>query len=49
MEKAKALLSDARNQIADISAKVGYADGNYFSKSFKKYTGMSPSTYRENL
>ena len=35
MEKAMRLLEDARNQIADISAKVGYSNGNYFSKSFK--------------
>ncbi|MDR1774375.1 MAG: response regulator [Clostridioides sp.] len=47
MKKAKKLLKDPRNKIADISAKVGYSNGNYFSKSFKKYTGLSPSEYRE--
>ncbi len=47
MEKAKQLLDDPRYRISDISSKVGYSDGNYFGKSFKKYTGISPSEYRE--
>ncbi|MDO4275691.1 MAG: response regulator [Eubacteriales bacterium] len=49
MEKAKQLLSDPRYKIADISSKVGYSDGNYFGKSFKKYAGLSPSEYREKM
>lgn len=49
MEKAKQLLGDSRYKITDISSKVGYSDGNYFGKSFKKYTGFSPSEYREKL
>ncbi len=49
MEKAKQLLNDPRYKIADISSKVGYSDGNYFGKSFKKYTGFSPSEYREKI
>lgn len=47
MQKAILLLNDPRYQIANISAEVGYSNGNYFSKSFKKYTGLSPSKYRE--
>lgn len=47
MEKAKQLLLDGRFKIADISSRVGYSDGNYFGKSFKKYSGLSPSEYRE--
>ena len=35
--KAKALLADPRYKIADISSRVGYSDGNYFGKSFRKY------------
>lgn len=49
MEKAKNLLADPRYKISDISSRVGYSDGNYFGKSFKKYTGLSPSEYREKL
>ena len=49
MDKAKQLLADGRYQIADISSKVGYSNGNYFSKSFKKFTGLNPSKYREKM
>ena len=49
MEKAKQLLTDPRYKITDISSRVGYSDGNYFGKSFKKYTGFSPSEYREKM
>ncbi|MEY8356068.1 response regulator [Lachnospiraceae bacterium 54-53] len=49
MKKAKELLADPRYQIADISSRVGYSNGNYFSKSFKKLTGLSPSDYREKM
>lgn len=47
IEKAKRLLSDPRNKIAEISSQVGYSDGNYFGKTFKKMVGLSPSEYRE--
>ena len=49
MEKAKQLLADPRYRISDISSQVGYSDGNYFGKSFKKHTGMTPSEYRERI
>lgn len=49
MKKAISLLKDSRIQISDIASKVGYTNSNYFAKSFKKYTGMTPSGYRENL
>lgn len=47
LEKAKQLLANPRYRITDISTTVGYSDGNYFSKSFRKYTGLSPSEFRE--
>jgi two-component system response regulator YesN len=47
IEKAKSMLKDYRNKITDISSKVGYSDGNYFGKAFKKLVGLSPSEYRE--
>ena len=48
IEQAKKLLVDPRNKITDISAKVGYSDGSYFGKIFRKQVGMSPSEYRDN-
>ncbi len=49
MERAKELLGDPQYKISDVSSRVGYSDGNYFSKNFKKYTGLSPSDYREKM
>lgn len=49
MERAMHLLQDSRYQITDISEKVGYNNGNYFGKSFKKFTGLTPSQYREKI
>lgn len=42
IERAKQLLGDPRYKISEISSKVGYTDGNYFTKSFKKSVGLSP-------
>ncbi len=49
MDKAKELLSDPKYKISDISEKVGYSDGNYFGKSFKKAVGMTPGEYRARV
>ncbi|HBR01027.1 MAG TPA: AraC family transcriptional regulator, partial [Ruminiclostridium sp.] len=43
---AKRLLMDNSIDIVDISNLVGYEDQSYFSKSFKKITGMTPGKYR---
>ncbi|SDP03499.1 two-component system, response regulator YesN [Paenibacillus sp. yr247] len=45
MQRAKALLGVGNVKLADIAEKIGYSDANYFSKSFKKYFGMTPSEY----
>lgn len=47
LKKAQELLNDPRNTVSGVSAMVGYNDSNYFSKAFKKYTGISPTVYRE--
>lgn len=49
IEKAKFLLADSNNKITEISSRVGYTDGNYFGKCFKKQVGLSPSEYRERM
>lgn len=49
IEKAKNMLKDSRYKITDISSKIGYSDGNYFGKTFKKLVGLSPSEYREQF
>lgn len=46
LEKAMELLETTEKSISDISASVGYSDQSYFTKVFKKQTGISPSRYR---
>lgn len=47
MDKAKELLISSDAKIDFIAKSVGYSDGNYFAKIFKKYTGSNPSEFRE--
>ena len=47
MARAKDLLDDPRNKIVEVAGQVGYNDSNYYSKTFRKAFGMSPSEYRE--
>lgn len=49
MERAKQLLSIPHYRITEVSFEVGYADHPHFTKTFKKYTGLTPSEYREML
>lgn len=46
IQKAKQLLLDNNLNIAEVSKQVGFTDHNYFSKVFKKYTKMTPTSYR---
>lgn len=46
MEKAKELLKDPKINIQNVSQMVGYSNNNYFSKAFKNYYHLSPSSYR---
>jgi two-component system response regulator YesN len=46
--KACKLLSDTENSLNTIAVRVGFRDHNYFSKVFKKRTGVTPSAYRRN-
>ncbi|WP_138752072.1 response regulator transcription factor [Paenibacillus sinopodophylli] len=47
VEKAADLLRDSAVSISEISSMVGYSDHSYFTKVFKKLTGLSPSHYRK--
>lgn len=49
MENAKKLLNDQKIKIRDIASLSGYSDTGYFSKAFRKYTGMLPNEYRKQL
>lgn len=47
MEKAKELLGNLDNKILEVAEAVGYEDASYFSKVFKKYTGIYPQKFRQ--
>lgn len=49
LHKAKQLLGEKDAKAFEVGEKVGYDNPQYFSKIFKKYTGMTPSEYREYL
>lgn len=47
MEEAKHLLSTTDMNIYDIAYSTGHSNSHYFSVSFKKFSGQSPSDYRQ--
>ena len=47
IEKAKELLNTTEYSIKEICSMVGYADPNYFSRSFKKNVGVTPTEYKD--
>jgi len=49
LEKSKDMLLKSRKSIKEISAECGFYDQNYFSKTFTKYYGCSPTQYRTNM
>lgn len=46
VEEAKRLIRDSRMDLAQIADALGYRSAQYFSRQFKKLTGMSPAQYR---
>lgn len=42
---ARELLTTTSMRVSQISDRVGFADESYFSKVFKKYTGVCPTDY----
>ncbi|MBQ3890330.1 MAG: helix-turn-helix transcriptional regulator, partial [Lachnospiraceae bacterium] len=47
IEKAKDLLNSTQYSMKEICTMCGYSDPNYFSKSFRKNVGVTPTEYRE--
>lgn len=47
LEESEKLLADTNMSVKDIAAAVGYPDEKYYSKLFKKITGIKPTEYRK--
>lgn len=48
-EVAKKYLREENYNISQISEKLGYSGIHYFSRQFKKVTGMSPTQYAKSI
>ena len=44
---ARGYLENSTKNISEISNEIGYENALYFSRLFRKYTGMSPTEYRK--
>ena len=47
IEKAKDLLRNTEYSMKEICTMCGYADPNYFSRTFRKNVGVTPTEYKE--
>ena len=47
IHKAMELLRDCRAKIYEVAEQVGYKDITYFSATFKRVAGVSPSEYQD--
>ena len=49
MLEAKVLLAQSTWPIGDIAAAVGINDASYFSRLFRKHTGLTPLAFRKMI
>lgn len=49
ISEAKIGLADGSRKTYEVAESVGISDAHYFSRLFKKYTGMTPTEYRNSL
>ncbi|NMA65021.1 MAG: AraC family transcriptional regulator [Clostridiaceae bacterium] len=45
IEEAKTMIREGKYNFTEIASKLGYSSIHYFSRHFKKATGMTPSEY----
>ena len=46
IDEARRLLGEGNHPITEVALATGFTDGSYFARTFKRYTGHLPSTYR---
>jgi AraC-like DNA-binding protein len=49
MKKACMLLADGKMSIIDVAYTVGYSDAAYFTNTFKKQLGLTPTEYQKRV
>lgn len=49
MERATALLAESELSLSEIAARCGFASHSFFSKTFKRLYGITPTQYRIGL
>ncbi len=49
IEAARQMIRQNRNNFTEISVRLGYTSIHYFSRHFKKVTGMTPSEYASSV
>ncbi len=47
INKASQLMADPRRNISEIAAECGFPSPGYFAKIFKRFSGMTPSQWRD--
>jgi len=47
--KAQEMIREGGLSLKEVCYQVGYKDPNYFSRVFRKVTGLSPTEYRHSL
>ena len=49
LNQAKMLLKNSELPISSVAQMCGFSNINYFPTAFKKYSGYTPTEYRESL
>ena len=49
IDQAKRLLSTTDMEIGEVAASCGFSDSNYFSRVFRRSTGLTPTAFRQGV
>ncbi len=49
IEKAKEILREHEIKLFEVAVRTGFSDPNYFTTVFKRFTGMTPTEFRERM
>ena len=47
LEEAKRLLRENELTVRQISDRLAFGEPNYFCKTFRRFTGMTPTEYKK--